>query len=47
MKRDIVQFVRLNEHMSEEEGMNLDELAEAVLGEVPDQLVDYMSFMKL
>ena len=46
MERDIVQFVRLNEFRDGKD-MNVDKLAEAVLGEVPEQLVDYMTYMKL
>ena len=40
-KRDICQFVRLND-FKDEDGTNADLLAEAVLEEVPDQLVGYM-----
>ena len=45
MKRDIAQFVRLNE-FREGAKTNVDQLAEAVLGEVPEQLVDYMTYIK-
>ena len=45
-KRDICQFVRLNEFKeileNGEVKTSVDKLAEAVLGEVPDQLVGYM-----
>ena len=45
MKRDIAQFVRLND-FREGTKTNVDQLAEAVLGEVPEQLVDYMTYIK-
>jgi hypothetical protein len=42
-KRDIVQFVQLSEFKDRMmEGGDSSKLAEAVLGEVPDQLVGYM-----
>ena len=47
MERDIVQFVRLNEFRTPDGKTDVDKLAEAVLGEVPEQLVDYMTYMKL
>ena len=47
MERDIVQFVRLNDFRDPEGKTDVDALAEAVLGEVPEQLVDYMGYMEL
>lgn len=41
-RRDICQFVKLNE-FKEGDYTHVDKLAEAVLGEVPDQLVGYMT----
>ena len=44
-KRDIVQFVALRDFQYEENGetiTEIDKLAEAVLAEVPDQLVGFM-----
>lgn len=40
--RDIVQFVAFNEFKDDDNNVNGDYLAEAVLNEVPDQLVGYM-----
>ena len=41
-KRDICQFVKFND-FRDEDGTNADLLAEAVLEEVPDQLVGFMT----
>lgn len=41
-QRDIVQFVGFNEFKDEDNTVNGDYLAEAVLNEVPDQLVGFM-----
>ena len=41
-KRDICQFVKFND-FKDEDGTNADLLAEAVLEEVPDQLVGFMT----
>ena len=44
MERDIAQFVELKEFIVDGKP-NLDRLAADVLGEVPQQLVDYMTFI--
>ena len=44
MERDIAQFVELNSFMQDGKP-NLDQLAADVLGEVPQQLVDYMTLI--
>ena len=44
MERDIAQFVELNSFMQDGKP-NLDQLAADVLGEVPQQVVDYMTLI--
>jgi Copine len=46
--RDIVQFVKLTDYCSAKDGMaNMSGLAEEVLKELPDQIIDYMATNKI